>query len=72
MERGIMKRLAIALTLGAILTIFPIAILKLPTDSGMTGTLKWGVTSLMTPGVFVGLVVSGGRVDDVNRWIAAL
>ena len=54
------------------LAFLPIAILKLPTDSGMVGSLKSGVSELMIPGGFVGLVASGGRIDDINPWLSCL
>jgi hypothetical protein len=68
LEGVCMRRLFLALLIGCLLSILPIAILKLPTDSGMVGSLKRGITNLMVPGVF-GLIVSGGRIDDINPWV---
>jgi hypothetical protein len=65
-----MRRLFFPLLIGCTLAFLPIAILKLPTDSGMVGSLKWGVSELMIPGGFVGLVASGGRIDDINPWLS--
>jgi hypothetical protein len=65
-----MRRLFLALIIGCVLSILPIAILKLPTDSGMVGSLKWGITNLMVPGGFVGLIASGGRIDDIDPWVS--
>jgi hypothetical protein len=65
-----MSRFFWALLIGCGLTIVPIVVLKLPTDSGIVGSLKWGVTNLMVPGGFVGLIASGGRIDDVNPWLS--
>jgi len=45
---------------------------KLLTDSGIIGSLKSGVSELMIPGGFVGLVASGGRIDDINPWPSCL
>jgi hypothetical protein len=67
-----MRRLFLALLIGCFFAILPIAILKLPSDSGIVGSLKWGVTNLMIPGGFVGLVASGGRIDDINLWVSGL
>jgi hypothetical protein len=65
-----MRRLVIALSIGCVLTILPIAILKLPSDSGMVGSLKWGITNLMIPGTFIGYIAAGGRIDDINPWLS--
>ena len=65
-----MRRFVWALLVGCVLSLLPIAILKLPSDSGMVGSLKWGVTNLMIPGTLVGLMVAGGRMDDINPWLS--
>jgi hypothetical protein len=65
-----MRRGVLGLLIGCALTILPIAILRLPSDSGMVGSLKWGITNLMVPGTLVGLMVAGGRMDDINPWLS--
>jgi hypothetical protein len=65
-----MRRFVLALLMGCALTVLPILILRLPPDSGIVGSLKWGVTNLMIPGTLVGLAVAGGRVDDINPWLS--
>ena len=65
-----MRRFVLAFLIGCALTILPIAILKLPSDSGMVGSLKWGITNVMIPGTLVGLMVAGGRIDDINPWLS--
>jgi hypothetical protein len=68
--RYVMRRLFLSFIMGCVVMIFPIAILKLPTDSGVVGSLKWGVTNLMIPGGFIGLIVSGGKMDDISPWVS--
>ncbi len=34
--------------------------------------LKWACSIVFAPGLFVGIVASGGRVDDVNMWVTDL
>ena len=65
-----MRRLFLSLIMGCVVAIFPIAILKLPSDSGVVGSLKWGVTNLMIPGGLIGLMVSGGKIDDISPWVS--
>jgi hypothetical protein len=66
-----MRRFVLALLVGCALSLLPIAILKLPSDSGMVGSLKWGVTNLMIPGSLIGYIAAGGRIDDISSWLAA-
>lgn len=35
-------------------------------------SLKWASSIVFAPGVFVGIISSGGRVHDVNMWVADL
>jgi hypothetical protein len=65
-----MRRFFLSLTIGCTLAFLPIAILKLPTDSGMVGSLKWGAADIMIPGGYVGLIASGGKIDDINPWLS--
>jgi len=65
-----MRRLVLALLIGCALSILPIAILKLPSDSGTVGSLKWGITNLMIPGTLIGYIAAGGRIDDVSPWLS--
>jgi hypothetical protein len=67
-----MMKLFPSLIVGFTLAIVPFVILKLPTDSGMIGSLKWWITNLMIPGNFVGLFAAGDRIDDVNPWLSGL
>jgi hypothetical protein len=66
-----MRRFVLALLVGCALALLPIAILRLSSDSGMVGSLKWGVTNLMIPGTLVGYTAAGGRIDDISSWLAA-
>ena len=65
-----MRRLLVASLAGCALTILPIAGLKLPTDSGTVGPLRWASANLTIPGAFVGLIASGGRIDDISPWVS--
>src|ERR1700682_5755344 len=69
-EGAYMRRLLWAFLTGCAFTIVPVVILKLPSDSGTIGSLKWGVTNFMIPGGFVGLIASGGKIDDINPWVS--
>ena len=64
------KRLLFALLLGCILTFTPVWILKLPSDAGFVGSLKWAGSYMAVPGTFVGFITSGGNIDDVNFVVA--
>lgn len=55
-----------ALLLGSVLALAPGWILKLPSDTGFVGSLKWVGSYIDVPGGFVGLIASGGKIDDLN------
>jgi hypothetical protein len=67
-----MKRLAIALGTGAALVLLGIAVLEIAGNSLAMNSLKWACSIVLAPGVFVGIIASGGRIDDVNMWVADL
>jgi hypothetical protein len=64
------KRLLFGLLVGCMFTFGPVWILKLPSDTGLMGSLKWAGSYVAMPGTFVGLVASGGNIDDINFVIA--
>ena len=55
-----------ALLLGSVLAFAPGWILKLPSDTGLIGELKWFGSYISVPGGFVGLIASGAQIDDIN------
>jgi hypothetical protein len=66
-----MKRILWAAATGCVLAIFPIVVLRLPSDSGIIGSLKWGVSDLAVPGTLVGFLASGGKIDDISQALSS-
>src|ERR1700688_2830027 len=60
------KRLLQALLANCLLTFVPEWMLKLPSDSGVVGQLKWAGSYVGVPGTFVGFIASGFQIDDIN------
>jgi hypothetical protein len=59
-------RIICALAIGSVLAFSPVMLLKVDFDSRLISTLKWGGAYLAIPGTFLGLIASGGRIDDIN------
>jgi hypothetical protein len=65
-----MKRLLYASLTGGGLTVLPLIILWLPSDSNFVDFLKSASTNLLLPGTYFGFVAAGGRIDDISFLVA--
>jgi hypothetical protein len=63
-----MKRSVIAIVVGCLLTIVPIAVIRSISNGNIT-SLTFAAANLALPGTLMGLILSGRRIDDVNQWI---
>jgi len=54
---------------GCTLTIVPLLVLALGSDSGIINSLKWVCAGLGVPGAAVGIIAASGRMDDASLWV---
>lgn len=55
-----------------VLTVAPVAILRLPGENGLLGWCKYAGSVLLVPGTLISFFVSGQRVDDVSHSVAMI
>jgi hypothetical protein len=65
-----MRRALYASLAAACLIVLLLLILRLPSESGVIGSLKRGSTHLLVPGTYIGFILAGGRIDDISFGIA--
>ena len=54
---------------GCMLTLVPLLVLALRSDSGIVNSLKWVCAGLGVPGAAVGIIAVTGRMDDTSLWV---
>jgi hypothetical protein len=64
------SRILLASLVSCFLTFVPGWLLKLPSDFGVVGQLKWAGSYVAIPGTFVGLIASGFQIDDISFVVA--
>ena len=65
-----MKRLLYASLIACGLIVLLLAILRLPSDSGVASSLKWASSNLLLPGTYFGFLAAGSRIDDISFFVA--
>ena len=65
-----MKRLLYASVIAFGLIVLLLAILRLPSDSGVASSLKWASANLLLPGTYFGFLAAGSRIDDISFFVA--
>ncbi len=65
-----MKRLLYASLIACGLMVLLLAILRLPSDSGVASSLKWESSNLLLPGTYFGFLAAGSRIDDISFFVA--
>lgn len=65
-----MKRLLYASVIACGLIVLLLAILRLPSDSGVASSLKWASANLLLPGTYFGFLAAGSRIDDISFFVA--
>lgn len=65
-----MKRLLYASVIACGLIVLLLAILRLPSDSGVDSSLKWASANLLLPGTYFGFLAAGSRIDDISFFVA--
>jgi hypothetical protein len=65
-----LKRLLYALLLACGFLGLLLAILRLPSDSGIASSLKWASANLLLPGTYFGFLAAGNRIDDISFFVA--
>ena len=53
------------------LIVLLLAILRLPSDSGVASSLKWASANLLLPGTYFGFLAAGSRIDDSISFFVA-
>ena len=67
-----MRRAIYAALVGNVLTLVPIFILMLESETATVKLLKSAAATLGVPGVFVGFLLAFGRIDDVDPWVTGI
>jgi hypothetical protein len=65
-----LKRLLYASLIACGLIVLLLAILRLPSDSGVASSLKWASSNLLLPGTYFGFLAAGSRIDDISFFVA--
>ena len=65
-----MRRVINAALVGSVLTLIPIFILMLNSETAAAKLLKSAAATVGVPGAFVGLLLAFGRVHDVDPWVS--
>ena len=64
-----MRRAVYAALVACVLTVVPILILRLNSETSVVNSLKTIAAALGVPGAFVGLIAAFGRVHDIDLWV---
>jgi hypothetical protein len=67
-----MKRFLYAVLAGCILTFLPLMVMRLSSEAYIVKLLKWGSTTILLPGTFVGFIAAGSKIDDISFVFANL
>jgi len=65
-----MKKLLYASLTACGLTVLPLMVLQIQSESGIVNSLKWASTNVLLPGMYFGFLAAGSRIDDISFVVA--
>jgi cytochrome b561 len=65
-----MKKLLYASLASCGLTVLPLMILRIQSESGIVNSLKWASSNILLPGTYFGFLAAGSRIDDISFFVA--
>lgn len=65
-----MKKLLYASLTACGLTVLPLIVLRIQSESGIVTSVKWASSNILLPGTYFGFLVAGSRIDDISFFLA--
>ena len=65
-----MKKLLYASLTACGLTVLPLMVLRIQSESGIVNFLKWASSNILLPGTYFGFLAAGSRIDDISFFVA--